>query len=118
MTLKYAMHGMDDHGHLQLFRAMMHHVNLPEDPRQIDVADDYKQQDEPLEEPMPDPNDWGEFQRDPMSFTSLLLRGLAQAGPSADQPESSNAGRPHRQVNSPDRFTYSPFIRRRGRGRR
>jgi len=118
--LKNAMFCMDDLGHLQLFRAMMVVAQLPEDPRMINTEGDIPIPQDPEEDEVADPDNWDEFDRDPRSFTNLLLQGMLSEPPSFDEAGPSTAAPTHRQRRSPDRFTFSDHPPRRGgrRGRR
>lgn len=101
-SLKIVAGAMDDLGHGLLFRAMMRHENLPEDPRLIDVRNDIPgPEPTDVEDHVEEPHDWEEFERNPVSFTELLLSG----GSEVDQTPRPQA-RPHRIITSPERLTY------------
>ena len=117
MFLKNAMFGMADHGHLQLFRAMMFAAQLPEDPRMINCGGDISIPEDPEEDEVADPDSWDEFEQDPTSFTNLLLQGMYSESPRVDEAGPSTAAPTCRQRRSPDRFTFSDRPPRRG-GRR
>ena len=91
MFLKNAMFGMADHGHLQLFRAMMVVAQLPEDPRMINTEGDIPIPQDPEEDEVADPDSWDEFEQDPTSFTNLLLQGMSSEPPSFDEAGPSTA---------------------------
>lgn len=108
INLKISCGGMDDLGHGRLFRAMMCFHNLPEDPQLIDVGNDIPGPDPTVaEEYHVEPNDWEEFERNPTSFTELLMSGVELERTPNHSDERPSPVRPRRLVGSPDRLTYS-----------